>query len=142
MRIILCCLGLLFAAPAFANSMENGLCPKASSFSKMETSEKLCRSFIRALGKLPAETTREARAMLSPESLAIMGGATAAWLGSQGIPVVGQAVDAAFLALGVIALASQAAVVTDGLWNYGNTGLWRWKTNLGGRPSHGQCATR
>jgi hypothetical protein len=118
MRVILCYLGLLFAAPAFANSMEDGLCPKASSFAEMEMSERLCRSFILALQKLPAETTKEVQAMLSPESLAVMGGVTATWLGTQGIPVVGQAVDAAFLSLGVIALASQTTVVTDAVWKY------------------------
>jgi hypothetical protein len=74
--------------------------------------------FRRALEKLPAETTKEVRAMLSPEGLAVMVGVTATWLGTQGIPVVGQAVDAALLALGVIALASQATVVTDAVWNY------------------------
>ncbi len=118
MRILLCCLGLLFAAPAFANSMEDGLCPKAPSFAEMEMTEKLCRSFIQALGMLPAETTKEVRVMLSPESLAVISSVTAAWLGSQGIPIVGQAVDASLLALGVIALSSQTAVVTDSVWKY------------------------
>lgn len=119
MKILLCCLGLLFAAPAFANSMmEDGVCPKAPSFAEMEMSEKLCRSFIQALGKLPAETTKEVRAMLSPESLAVISSVTAAWIGAQGIPVVGQAVDASLLALGVIALSSQTAIVTDSVWKY------------------------
>jgi len=118
MRIILCCLGLLFAAPAFANPMKDGLCSKAPSFAEMEVPEKLCRSFILALGKLPSETTKEVRAMLSPESLAVMTSVTAAWIGSQGIPVVGQAVDASLLALGVIALSAQTAVVTDSVWKY------------------------
>lgn len=118
MRTILCCLGFLFATPAFSNSIEDDLCPKAPSFSEMQMPERLCRSFIRALEKMPAETTKEVHAMLSPESLAIMAGVTAAWVGSQGIPIVGQAVDAALLVMGVIALASQTAVVTDSLWNY------------------------
>lgn len=56
--------------------------------------------------------------MLSPESLTVMAGMTAAWLGAQGVPIVAQAVDAALLSLGVIALASQAAMVTDSIWRY------------------------
>jgi hypothetical protein len=119
MRIILCCLGLLFAAPAFANPVEDGLChARPQSVEKMERSEKLCRALVRALGKLPGETMKEAQAMLSPESLALMGTMTTAWLGSQGIPVLGQTVDVALLTLGVVMAAAQTAAVKDSLWNY------------------------
>ena len=119
MRAILCCLGLLFAVPAFASPAEDGLChARPQSVDKMEKSEKLCRAFVRALAKLPGEAMKEAEMMLSPESLAVLGTMTTAWLGSQGIPVVGQTVDAALLALGVIMAAAQTAVVKDSLWNY------------------------
>ncbi|WNG50132.1 hypothetical protein F0U60_42920 [Archangium minus] len=84
----------------------------------MEKSEKLCRSFVRALGRLPGETMKEVQVMLSPESLALMGTMTTAWLGTQGIPVLGQAVDAALLTLGVVMAAAQTAAVKDSLWHY------------------------
>jgi hypothetical protein len=119
MRIILCCLGLLFAAPALANSVEDGLChARPQPVATMEKSEKLCRAFVRALGRLPGETMKEVQVMLSPESLALMGTMTTAWLGTQGIPVLGQAVDAALLTLGVVMAAAQTAAVKDSLWNY------------------------
>jgi hypothetical protein len=119
MRILLCCLGLLFATPAFANSVEDGLChARPQSVEKMEKSEKFCRAFVRAMGALPGETMKEVQAMLSPESLALMGTMTTAWLGSQGIPVLGQTVDAALLALGVAMAAAQTAAVKNSLWNY------------------------
>jgi hypothetical protein len=119
MRIILCCLGLLFAEPAFASSVEDGLChARPQSVEKMEKSEKLCRAFVRAMGKLPGETMKEVQAMVSPESLTLMGAMTTAWLGSQGIPVLGQTVDAALLTLGVTMAAAQTAAVNDSLWNY------------------------
>jgi len=84
----------------------------------MEGSEKLCRAFVRAMGKLPGETMKEVQAMLSPESLALMGTMTTAWVGSQGIPVLGQTVDVALLTLGVAMAAAQTAAVKDSLWNY------------------------
>jgi hypothetical protein len=119
MRVILCCLGLLFAAPAFANPMEDGLCQaRPQSIEKMEKSEKLCRAFVRAMGMLPGETMKEVQAMVSPESLALMGTMTTAWLGSQGIPVLGQTVDAALLTLGVAMAAAQTATVKNSLWSY------------------------
>ncbi|HZH74722.1 MAG TPA: restriction endonuclease fold toxin-2 domain-containing protein [Archangium sp.] len=119
MRIILCCLGLLFAAPAFASVVEDGLChARPQPVEKMERSEKLCRAFVRAMGKLPGETMREVQAMLSPESLALMGTMTTAWVGSQGIPMLGQTVDVALLTLGVAMAAAQTAAVKDSLWNY------------------------
>jgi hypothetical protein len=122
MRIILCCLGLLFAAPAFANPVENGLChARPQPVETMEKSEKLCRAFVRAMGRMPGETMTEVQAMLSPESLALMGTMTTAWLGSQGIPVLGQAVDVALLALGVAMAAAQTATVKDSLWHYVNS---------------------
>jgi len=58
--------------------------------------------------------------MLTPESIAAMTAASAAWMGSQGIPVVGQAVDAGLLVLGVVLLAAQTAELTDALWAYVN----------------------
>jgi restriction endonuclease fold toxin 2 of polymorphic toxin system len=119
MRIILCCLGLLFAAPAFANSVEDGLCQaRPQPVEKMEKSEKLCRAFVRAMGKVPGETMKEVQAMVSPESLTLMGTMTTAWLGSQGIPVLGQTVDATLLTLGVAMAAAQTAAVKESLWNY------------------------
>jgi hypothetical protein len=60
----------------------------------------------------------EAHALLTPENLALMTGMTAAWVGSQGIPVVGQAVDSALLALGITLLAAQSAALADSLWRY------------------------
>jgi hypothetical protein len=55
MRIILCCLGLLFAAPAFANPVEDGLChARPQSVEKMERSEKLCRALVRAMSSTKA----------------------------------------------------------------------------------------
>ncbi|HEY0093920.1 MAG TPA: restriction endonuclease fold toxin-2 domain-containing protein [Archangium sp.] len=56
--------------------------------------------------------------MVSPESLTLLGTMTAAWIGSQGIPVVGQTVDAALLTLGIAMAAAQTAAVKDALWNY------------------------
>jgi hypothetical protein len=42
MRIIFFCLGLLFAAPAFASAMEDGLChARPQPVEKMEKAEKL-----------------------------------------------------------------------------------------------------
>jgi hypothetical protein len=119
MRVLLCCLGLLFASPALANAVEEGLChARPQPVETMEKSEKLCRAFVRALGKLPGETMKEVRVMLTPESLALLGTMTTAWLGTQGVPVLGQTVDAALLTLGVVMAAAQTAAVKDSLWNY------------------------
>jgi hypothetical protein len=43
-----------------------------------------------------------------------------AWVGTQGIPIVGQAVDAALLALGVIMIAAQSAELAQSVWKYAN----------------------
>jgi hypothetical protein len=86
----------------------------------MAASEKFCLSFARALRELPQATAEEARAMLSPETLGLMVVMTGAWAGTQGIPVVGQAVDATLLTLGVILLTAQSAALTDSLWQYAN----------------------
>jgi hypothetical protein len=120
-RLLICCLGIMLTTPALANSIEEGLChARPQLVAQMSGPEKLCRSFVRALGKLPVEATREVQALLTPESLAAMGTLTAAWLGAQGVPVVGQIVDAAILSLGVIALTAQAGVIADALWAYAN----------------------
>ncbi|WP_257461053.1 restriction endonuclease fold toxin-2 domain-containing protein [Archangium lipolyticum] len=121
MRFFICCLGLMLAQPALANSIEDGICQaRTQPVIQMEGPEKLCRSFVRALGKLPVEATREVQALLTPESLAAMSTLTAAWLGAQGVPIVGQVVDAALLSLGVIALTAQAGMIADALWTYAN----------------------
>lgn len=86
----------------------------------MEGSEKLCRSFALALAKVPEAMSEEVRAMLTPESLAAMMTLSAAWLGAQGVPVVGQVVDGSLVVLGVALLAAQAAELTDALWAYVN----------------------
>jgi hypothetical protein len=86
----------------------------------METPEKLCLSFARALHKLPEATADEARLFLTPENVALMAVMTAAWIGTQGIPIVGQAVDAALLALGVTMLAMQSVALVDSVWRYVN----------------------
>ncbi|QRK12622.1 hypothetical protein JQX13_22880 [Archangium violaceum] len=83
MKGLALCLGLLLAFSASANSLQ------------------LCRSFSRALAALPATMTDDAKALLTPANLAFMGTPTAAWIGSRGIPIVGEAVDVALLALGV-----------------------------------------
>lgn len=108
--------------PASANSIEEAFCRTASvPVDRMETSEKFCRSFSRALLQLPAATAQEASVMLSPENLALMTTMMAAWVGSQGVPIVGQVVDAALLSLGVILLAAQSAELAQSLWQYANT---------------------
>jgi hypothetical protein len=117
--MLLLCLGL--ALPASASSMEDSLCKTASiPIEQMAHSEKLCRSFVLALGEVPDAATAEVQAMLTPESLAAMTAICAAWLGSQGVPIVGQAVDAALLTLGVVLLAVQAADLSRALWEYVN----------------------
>ncbi len=121
MKGIAFCVCLLLALPAAASSLDEALCRTTSlPVARMEQSEKLCRSFARALTELPAAMTQEARALLTPENLAAMGAMTAAWLGTQGVPVVGQAVDAALLALGVTLLIAQTGELVDGLWRYAN----------------------
>ncbi|WP_257455012.1 hypothetical protein [Archangium lipolyticum] len=118
------CLTLLLAFSASANSLEDALCRTTSlSVARMENSEKLCRSFSRALAKLPATMTDDAKALLTPENLALMGTLTVAWIGSQGVPVVGEVVDAALLALGVTLLAGQAVELTQFLWTYVNRAM-------------------
>jgi restriction endonuclease fold toxin 2 of polymorphic toxin system len=118
----LLCLGLLFAAPAFASTLENGLCHATPQpVAAMEKQEKLCRAFVRAMGRMPGEAMNEVQAMLSPESVALLGTMTTVWLGSQGIPVLGQAVDVALLSLGVMMAAAQTATVKESLWHYVNS---------------------
>jgi len=99
---------LLLATPVSANSIE-----------QMASSEKFCLSFARALHELPRASAEEARALLSPESLALslalMVAMTGTWVGTQGIPVVRQAVDATLLTLGVILLTAQSAALADAL---------------------------
>ncbi|WP_143178141.1 restriction endonuclease fold toxin-2 domain-containing protein [Cystobacter ferrugineus] len=121
MRALIVLIGLLFAAPAWANSMEDALCQAPSTpVDRMESTEKFCRSTVRALGQLPRSTANEARALLTPESLALMVTMTTAWAGTQGIPVVGQAVDAALMSIGVILITAQSAALADALWRYAN----------------------
>lgn len=121
MKGVALCLCLLFAFSASANSIEEALCRTISEpVARMAHEEKLCRSFSRALAALPAAVTDDAKALLTPENLTLMGTMTAAWLGSQGVPIVGQVVDGALLVLGVALLASQAADLTHYLWIYVN----------------------
>ncbi|MBN1204949.1 MAG: hypothetical protein JXB05_08490 [Myxococcaceae bacterium] len=124
MRTLALLVTLLLAVPASANSIEKALCRAASiSVEQMEAPEKLCRSFTRALSQLPAATAREASALLSPENLALMTTMMVAWMGTQGIPIVGQAVDAALLSLGVVLIAIQSAELAQALWRYANETL-------------------
>ncbi|HYO59575.1 HNH endonuclease [Archangium sp.] len=120
MRILLCCLGLLLALPASANSVEDSICRvrQRVAVERMEDSEKLCRSFVMALEKVPEAMTAEVLALLTPENLAAMGTLTSAWMVSQGVPGVGQAVDAALLTLGIVLMAAQAADLSNALWQY------------------------
>lgn len=112
---------LFIAAPASANSIEQALCRATSiPVEKMEPSEKLCRSFARALHQLPAATAHEASVLLTPENLALMTAMIATWVGTQGIPIVGQAVDAALLTLGVVLLTAQSAELAQSLWEFAN----------------------
>ena len=119
MRTLVLLCALLLAASASANSLETAFCHELSTpVDQMVASEKFCRSFARALHKLPETTTDEFRALLSPENIALMSAMTATWAGTQGIPVVGQAVDAAVLALGIILLTAQSAALADAVWRY------------------------
>jgi hypothetical protein len=121
MKGIAVCVCLLLAMPAAANSLNDALCRTTSlPVARMDTSEKLCRSFVQALTTLPEAMSQEARALLTPENLAVMGALTAAWAGSQGVPIVGQAVNAALLALGVTLLIDETGELADCLWRYAN----------------------
>jgi len=124
MRVITFLLFLGLALPASANSMEDALCKTASvPVEQMAHSEKLCRSFVLALGQVPDAASAEVQAMLTPENLATMTALSTAWLGTQGVPIVGQAVDATFLTLGVVLLAAQAADLSRALWEYANLSI-------------------
>ncbi len=121
MKIFALIVMLMVAAPASANSMEEAFCQAAAvPVHQMKPSEKLCRSLARALYALPEATAKEASFLLTPENMAMMSAMMAAWLGSQGIPVVGQAVDAALLSVGVIMIAVQSVELTQELWKYAN----------------------
>lgn len=121
MKGIALCLSLLFASSAWATSAEESLCGRPSvPVVRMEKQEKFCRSFSRAMAALPEAMAADTRALLSPENIAVMGLLTATWLGSQGVPVVGQAVDAALFTLGVALLMGQAVDLTHLLWTYVN----------------------
>ncbi|PTL81804.1 restriction endonuclease fold toxin-2 domain-containing protein [Vitiosangium sp. GDMCC 1.1324] len=124
MKGLALCLGLLLTFSASASSLDVALCRTTSlPVARMESQEKLCRSFARALAALPATMTDDARVLLTPENLALMGTLTTAWLGSQGVPVVGEVVDAALLVLGVSLLAGQAEELVHFLWTYANLAM-------------------
>jgi hypothetical protein len=84
----------------------------------MADSEKLCRSFALGLAEVPNATLQEAQALLTPENLAAMSSLTGIWLASQGVPVVGEAVDAALATLGIILLTAQVSDLSNALWQY------------------------
>jgi hypothetical protein len=138
MKGVAFCLCLLLAVPAAANSLDEALCRTTSlPVARMEDSEKLCRSFARSLAALPEAMTQEARNLLTPENIAVMAAMTAAWVGTQGVPVVGQAVDAALLALGVTLLVAQTGELVDALWAYVNRAIAaRSKTDLDEAARH------
>ncbi|HSP78704.1 MAG TPA: hypothetical protein VLQ93_09260 [Myxococcaceae bacterium] len=119
MRALRLCLVIGLTSPARANSLEDTLCGTRSlPVAQMVTSEKLCRSFALGLAKVPDAASQEAQALLTPENLATMTALTGIWLASQGVPVVGEAVDAALATLGIILLAAQAADLSMALWQY------------------------
>jgi hypothetical protein len=89
----------------------------------MANSQKLCRSFVMALEMVPGALTGEILALLTPENLAAMATLTSAWMVSQGVPAVGQAVDAALLTLGLVLMAAQAAELSNALWEYAKKSL-------------------
>ncbi|WNG34988.1 hypothetical protein F0U61_16025 [Archangium violaceum] len=121
MKLLLVCLGLLLASSADASSLEESLCGSASApVARMAASQKLCLGFVLGLQGVPQTMAGEAQALLTPENLATMTSLTAIWFGSQGVPVVGQAVDAALLTLGVGLLAVQTAELSQDLWLYAN----------------------
>jgi hypothetical protein len=124
MRSLVLCLSLWFAVPAWANAIEDTVCERApESVAEMANSQKLCRSFVMALEKVPGAMTGEVLALLTPESLKAMGTLTSAWIVSQGVPAVGQAVDAALLTLGLVLMAAQAAELSNALWEYAKKSL-------------------
>jgi len=63
------------------------------------------------------------RALLTPENLATMTALTSVWLGTQGVPVVGEAVDLALVSLGVVLLVVQVGEVSGALWTFANRAL-------------------
>jgi hypothetical protein len=133
---LLLCLGL--ALPASANSLEDALCKTVSSpVEQMAHSEKLCRSFVLALGQVPDTAAAEIQALLTPKNLATMASLSAAWLGTQGVPIVGQAVDAALFTIGVVLLAAQAADLSRALWEYANLSIGaRSRSDLEAAATH------
>ncbi|MGZ3460396.1 MAG: restriction endonuclease fold toxin-2 domain-containing protein, partial [Archangium sp.] len=52
-----------------------------------------------------------------------MAALTSVWLGTQGVPVVGEAVDATLLTLGVALVSVQAGEVSKALWTFANRSL-------------------
>jgi len=121
MKGIAFCLSLLLAFSASANSIEEAVCRTTSlPVARMDNSEKLCRSFSRAMAALPEAMRDDARAVLTPENLALMVTLTATWLGTQGVPVVGEVVDATLLVLGISLLSAQSVELTQFLWTYVN----------------------
>lgn len=121
MKAVAFCLSLLLAFSASANSLEDALCRTTTQpVARMENAEKLCHSLLRALTQLPEAVTQDAQGLLTPQNLALMGTLTAAWLGSQGVPVVGEVVDAALLTLGVVLLAEQSRELVTHVWTYVN----------------------
>jgi hypothetical protein len=121
LRAFIFFLGLWLATPAWANPLEGVLCKTTPlPVERMEGSEKLCRALALALAHVPEATSEEVRAMLTPEGLTAMMTLSAAWMGAQGVPVVGQAVDTALVVLGGALLAAQAAELSDALWRYLN----------------------
>ncbi|WNG23865.1 hypothetical protein F0U62_07365 [Cystobacter fuscus] len=138
MKAIACCLCLLLAFSASANPVEDAVCHKSAlPVARMESPEKFCRSFSRALASLPATTAKEVQALLTPENLALMGTLSAAWMGSQGVPVLGEAVDAALLALGVTLLVGQVGELAHAVWLFVNhTRLARTQAELDEAANH------
>ena len=119
MKALLLCLSLGFASAAGAHPIEKAVCRTTEgAVSHMALSEKVCRSFALALVELPNATAHEAQAVLTPENLATMSALTTMWAASQGVPVVGEAVDAALATLGIILLAAQAVDLAHALWDY------------------------
>jgi hypothetical protein len=124
LTLIAFCLSLVVAAPAAAGSVENALCGPASiQVAGMASKEKLCRASVRSFSELPAATTAELAALLTPENLATMTALTSVWLGTQGVPMVGEAVDLALLSLGVVLVTAQAGEVSRALWTFANCAL-------------------
>jgi hypothetical protein len=89
----------------------------------MAGGEKLCRASVRSSAALPAASAAELKALLTPENLATMAALTSVWLGTQGVPLVGEAVDATLLTLGVALVAVQAGEVSKALWTFANRAL-------------------